>query len=96
MQGMEKPITGDADRDFAAMMIPHHEGAVDMAKIELTYGKDPELKKLAKQILEAQQPEIGQMKAWLVAHPAAHPTGEGERPAAARLMTPAPGMDHGR
>jgi uncharacterized protein (DUF305 family) len=63
------PMTGDADKDFVAMMIPHHAGAIDMAKVELQYGKDPELRKLADAIVKAQQKEIGEMKAWQAAHP---------------------------
>ncbi len=41
------PVTGDADKDFVAMMIPHHQGAVDMARAELRYGKDAQIRKLA-------------------------------------------------
>jgi uncharacterized protein (DUF305 family) len=50
-------------------MIPHHQGAVDMAKIELQYGNDPELRKLADQIVSSQQSEIALMKDWQAAHP---------------------------
>jgi uncharacterized protein (DUF305 family) len=57
-------MTGDPDRDFVAMMIPHHQGAVDMAKTELQYGKDPALRKLARTIVAAQQKEIAQMTRW--------------------------------
>ena len=55
----------DADRAFARSMIPHHAGAIKMAEIELKYGKDPEMRKLAEQIIKAQDPEIKQMKKWL-------------------------------
>jgi uncharacterized protein (DUF305 family) len=55
---MNVPFTGDADRDFARMMIPHHQGAIDMALVELRYGKDERLKRLAQEIIVAQQQEI--------------------------------------
>jgi uncharacterized protein (DUF305 family) len=58
-QGMESaPMTGDPDHDFAAMMIPHHQGAVDMARAELLYGKDPVLRRLAQEIIVTQEQEI--------------------------------------
>ena len=53
-QGMSIPYTGDSDKDFVAGMIPHHQGAVDMAKVELQYGKDPQLKQLARNIIKSQ------------------------------------------
>lgn len=56
------PMTGDPDHDFAAMMIPHHQGAIDMAKIELLYGKDPVLRRLAQEIIITQQQEIQVMQ----------------------------------
>src|SRR5262249_39558223 len=59
---MEVPFTGDADRDFARMMIPHHQGAIDMALVELRYGKDERLKRLAQEIIVAQQQEIAVMR----------------------------------
>ncbi|MEM5326415.1 DUF305 domain-containing protein [Paraburkholderia sp. JHI2823] len=62
------PYTGNADQDFVAHMIPHHQGAIDMAKVELKYGKDPELKKLAKNIINAQHDEIGFMQRWQEKH----------------------------
>ena len=64
------PMTGDADREFVGMMIPHHQGAIDMARFELSQGKDPALRKLAREIIAAQQKEIAQMKRWQASHPA--------------------------
>jgi len=62
-QGMKQaPMVGDPDRDFAAMMIPHHQGAIDMAKAELLYGKDPVLRRLAQEIVVTQQQEIVVMR----------------------------------
>ncbi|HXE24781.1 MAG TPA: DUF305 domain-containing protein [Roseiarcus sp.] len=65
MNRMNVKPTGKPDRDFVLMMIPHHQGAIDMAKVELQYGTDPELRQLATDIVAAQEKEIAQMKAWL-------------------------------
>jgi len=64
---MRVAATGDPDVDFARMMIPHHEGAVRMAEIELTYGHDKRLRRLASEIIITQQSEIAAMR--LALHP---------------------------
>jgi uncharacterized protein (DUF305 family) len=64
------PMTGNADQDFVAMMIPHHEGAVAMAEVELRYGHDPYLRRLAETIIQSQAKQIAGMKDWQKAHPA--------------------------
>jgi len=64
-QMTEAPINGNIDHDFASMMIPHHQGAIDMAKAELLYGKNPVMRRLAQEILVDQQSEIDAMHLWL-------------------------------
>lgn len=67
---MAQKYTGDADVDFVRGMIPHHQAAIDMAKVLLEHGKDPELRKLADNIIAAQEKEIAEMEDWLAAHAA--------------------------
>jgi uncharacterized protein (DUF305 family) len=62
------PMNGDVDHDFVVMMIPHHQGAIDMAKGELSYGKDPAMRRLAQEIIVDQQSEIDLMNLWLKKH----------------------------
>lgn len=64
MSGMDVKPTGRPDEDFVLMMMPHHRGAIDMAKVELRYGKDPALRKMAEDIVAAQEKEIAEMKDW--------------------------------
>ncbi|MBI0004497.1 DUF305 domain-containing protein [Bartonella sp. M0177] len=68
MKNMSIKMSGNADVDFIKMMLAHHQGAVDMAEVELKYGKDPEARKLAETIIAAQQKEIAQMQDWLKAN----------------------------
>lgn len=62
MADMHVAPTGDVDRDFVNMMIPHHQGAIDMAVAQLQYGKDPKLKRIAQEIIIEQQQEIAAMR----------------------------------
>ena len=62
MNAMEAKPTGDIDRDFVAMMAPHHQGAIDMAIIELRYGKNEQLRRIAQEIIVSQMQEIAAMK----------------------------------
>jgi uncharacterized protein (DUF305 family) len=62
MAGMAVPVSGDVDRDFVDMMVPHHQGAVDMARAELRYGHNEKLRRIAQEIVVDQLQEIGAMR----------------------------------
>jgi len=60
--------TGDNDADFVRLMLPHHQAAIDMAKTQLAYGQDPQMRRLAQEIITDQQSEIELMQLWLRQH----------------------------
>lgn len=62
--------SGDSDLDFARLMLPHHQAAIDMARTQLKYGRDPQMRRLAQEIITDQQSEIELMKLWLKQHEA--------------------------
>ncbi len=64
MMDPDMKMTGDQDKDFVSMMIMHHEGAIDMADVEVDNGTDPQIKKMAQEIINKQKAEIKQMKDW--------------------------------
>jgi uncharacterized protein (DUF305 family) len=66
--GTIKP-SGNNDVDFVRLMLPHHQAAIDMAKTQLLYGKDPQMRRLAQKIITAQQSEIELMQSWLKQQP---------------------------
>lgn len=69
MEHMDTPYSGNPDRDFVIGMLPHHQGAIDMAQVELQYGRDPALRKLARDVIASQTKEQNFMRAWLAKHP---------------------------
>jgi uncharacterized protein (DUF305 family) len=80
MNDMAAKPTGDIDRDFVAMMVPHHQGAIDMAVIELRYGKNEQLRRIAQGIIVDQMQEIAAMKL-AIGEPVAAPAPAPKQPA---------------
>jgi hypothetical protein len=78
--GAVKP-SGDSDVDFVRLMLPHHQAAIDMAKTQLLYGKDPQMRRLAQEIITDQQLEIELMLRWLKQRESTQPK-ENQTPAA--------------
>ncbi len=76
MRGMQKmdhemmtaPMNGNVDHDFVSMMVPHHRGAVEMSQTYLKTGRDPEIRKLAQEIIDGQVKEIRFMRGWQARH----------------------------
>ena len=64
-RAMDLPFSGDADADFVRGMIPHHQGAIDIAKVALQHGKDEQINKWAADIIREQEREISEMRDWL-------------------------------
>jgi hypothetical protein len=62
MAAMQIKPSGDVDRDFVDMMVPHHQGAIDMARAVLRYGRNPQIRRLAQEIIVTQQQEIAAMR----------------------------------
>jgi uncharacterized protein (DUF305 family) len=73
MRNMDKPFTGDPDVDFRTHMIPHHQGAIDMARVALRHARDAQTRQAAQAIITAQQREIATFEAWLKRHAALIP-----------------------
>ena len=91
MAGMNVRPTGDVDADFAATMIPHHQGAIDMAVTELRYGKNEQLRRISQEIIVDQQQEIAAMRLALgLKSPAATPAPT-QVPASAEATVSIPG-----
>lgn len=95
MSAMEAKPSGDIDRDFVAMMVPHHQGAIDMAVLELRYGRNEQLRRIAQEIIVSQMQEIAAMKLAIgepVPAPLPAPTQPDQAPAIHHHMNMSAGM----
>jgi hypothetical protein len=96
MDGMSVKPTGDVDRDFVAMMVPHHQGAIDMAQAELRYGHNEQLRRIAQEIVVEQQQEIAAMRLALGQPlPPLAPAPDQQKPASTPAVPAHPTSDHG-
>jgi uncharacterized protein (DUF305 family) len=75
MRGMSVPYTGDPDVDFRVQMIPHHQGAIDMARVALRHANDPWTRQMAEGVIVEQQREIAEMQGWLAQRGVRPPAG---------------------
>jgi hypothetical protein len=94
MKGMNIKPSGDVDRDFAAMMIPHHQGAVDMAEAELRHGHNEQLRRIAQQIIAEQPQEIAAMRQAL-GQPLRPSVASSDQSASSHRATPMPMLNTG-
>jgi hypothetical protein len=96
MDGMSVKPTGDVDRDFVAMMAPHHQGAIDMAQAELRYGHNEQLRRIAQEIVVEQQQEIIAMRVALGQPlPPSAPAPDQQQPASIPAAHAHPASHHG-
>ncbi|GJH19078.1 DUF305 domain-containing protein [Caballeronia novacaledonica] len=93
MDDMSIKPTGDVDRDFVAMMVPHHQGAIDMAQAELRYGRNEQLRRIAQEIVVEQQQEIVAMRLGL-GQPLPARAPASDQPTHASAPAPSDSMSH--
>jgi hypothetical protein len=95
MDDMAAKPTGDVDRDFVAMMVPHHQGAIDMAQAELRYGHNEQLRRIAQEIVVEQQQEIVAMRVALGQPlPPPAPAADQQKPASMPAVSDHPSPHH--